>query len=266
MNQLYGSVRYRKRQALRRLKWYGIVGILFLFLIVISYIVLETGIFSVRSFIFVGVEGDRAAQLLERLKPQVAASGFGWAFGPDNFFGWNKSVQYSDTRFSGITIQKDLISRQITIEAIPRERYAVWCVTRLIEESTNCFWVDPGGLAFESSPLPEGQLILVFFEYSDSTYAAPGEYVIEKPAYVAMKSILEAVRRLTISVKRAVLDRAKAEIQIETVSNTRLLFSLRFDPILTAIPALEKLAESPGIRQFEYIDFTSQNRALVKTR
>lgn len=264
-NAGYQSAGLKRRQFARKVKWYiGISGTALLS-VGIFYIIGFSGLFTVTKFEVVGATEGQESRILEVLKPQVVAGAIGGIFGAENYFSWSDSLVYEDIRSSRVSVEKEFWNRLIRIQVYPRVRYGVWCVTSSAV-IPNCNWVDAMGVAFEPAPTPDGQLIISLFEYATNTTMVLGVPVIKQDYFEVIKRVAESLLAFKLPVSETVIDRALEELRIDTISGSRIAFSLRFDPTIAALPALKKLIESPGIAGMRTIDFTVENRVFYTAK
>ncbi len=261
----YQSAGLRRRKLARKVKWYVGASIGLALVILAIYVVGFSGVFTIQKFEVIGVPAEQTERILEVLRPQVMAGRIGGLLGPDNYFSWNDSLVYTDVRSNRVSIDKKLFSRQVSIIVHPRQRYGVWC--QLLPDTTSaCNWVDAAGVAFESAPMPDGQLITTLVEPASTTTIVLGAPVIKQEYFETIKRVTESLPVLRLPVSAIVVDRALEEVQLLTVSGTKVAFSLRFDPTISALPALKKLIESPGITGMRTIDFTVENRVFYTVK
>ncbi len=271
MNQLYGNTRYKKKKQVKRIKLYAWLGVGALVIIVLAYSIGFTGLFKIQRISVVGADDIDPTALIEKLKPQVATSFWGRLFGTENYLSWDPTIAYSNIEYASTSITKDFLSRTVTIQVVPREQYAVWCIAPMItgEEPTfleQCYWIDDQGIAFEPSAIPDGQIITKITEHATSSQFIIGDTVLDSFAFMNAKKILDTIKSMQLAIKEIRIIRKNFRVEVEVSNGTNIYFSLRFDPTISALPALKKLRVSPGLAGFEYVDLTVENRALVKPR
>lgn len=261
----YQSAGLKRRQFARKVKWYiGVSGALILG-IGLFYIIGFSGLFRVTRFEVVGATTGQENRILEVLRPQVVAGGLGGIFGADNYFSWSDELAYEDIRSNRVSIEKDFWDRVIRVIVHPRERYAVWCLIS-DDEIPGCNWIDAMGVAFEPAPTPEGQLVVTIFEHASNTAMVFGVPVMKQEYFEIVKRVTESLSSFALPVSDIVVDRSLEEMRIDTVSGSRILFSLRFDPTVAALPALKKLMASPGLSGMRTVDFTVENRVFYTVK
>lgn len=261
----YKSAGLRRRQFARKVKWYvGISSTLFI-VVGLIYLVGFSPLFSVGEIKVIGAPEDQRESILDVLRPQVVAARLGGLLGLESFFSWNDGLHYEDVRADRVDLVKSLWGRRIEISVHPRQRYAIWCTTP-DEGAIACYWVDGGGIVFEPAPIPAGQLVTALFDSATGTTPLFGRPVIGSDYFAVIKAITESLPKLDLSVSQIIVDRSLEEVRIQTLSGTTIVFSLRFDPTTSALPALKKLIDSPGISNMRTIDFTVENRVFYTAK
>ncbi len=261
----YQSAGLRRRQFARKLKWYIITSSVFILLIAVFYIIGYSGLFSIKSFTVVGAPDGQETRILVVLRPQVIATQIGGLLGMENYFSWDNSLVYSDIRSNSVSVDKKLWGREVTITVHPRQRYGIWC-TEPPDNLPVCNWVDPEGVVFEPAPIPDGQLIIRISDPSTSSPMLLGEPVIARSQFQVIQKVAEALPELRLPVARILVNRELEEVRLITLSGALIRFSLRFDPSKTALPALKRFIESPGLSAVSSVDFTVENRAFYKAK
>lgn len=265
MGQGYQSAGLKRRQFASKVKWFIGVPVGALLLIGIAYVVIFSGFFSIQKIEVSGVPEDKAERILHVLRPQVVAGFMGGVLGADNYFAWSDSLAYEDVQSSRVSVEKKLWSRQVRVIVHPRERYGVWCIFSPTDES-ECNWVDTTGIAFESAPNPEGQLIIAIAETATTTATILGTPMIKREYFEVIKRVAESASLFQLPISTIIVNRALEEVQLFTLSGTKISFSLRFDPTIAALPALKKLIASPGLAGMRTMDFTVENRVFYTAK
>jgi hypothetical protein len=249
----------RRRNFFRRLRIYGYFSGAVLIIVGAIYLFTGSPLFKIGSLTVVNASGIDEAALISTLKTQVAGGSYGW-LGGDNWLAWSKKLEYSTPRISTIAIAKSFWNRSVTITVIPRERYVVWCGTSEI-----CYWVDTSGVIFELAPVADGQLVQTVFDDNESI-GAVGDNALAPEAFSVVKKILDGTRTFNMNIAKVSINRNLQELIITTASGSRVIFSLRFDPEPTALPALARFIQKPGLANLEYVNLTVENRAFTKPR
>ncbi len=262
MFQNYGSAHIKRRKLNTRLITYAALGGVMALCLAVFWLVRMSGVFTVKAITIEGALIGDEASLIGQLKRQVIGTTAGKFFGVENYFGWSTGLTYSDIKYKGIEIAKDISGRTITVTATPRERVIAWCDQTT---ETICYWTDETGIAFETAPIPEGQLVLRVDDVrAEGTPPLLGNTVILPAQFEVVKKILRGLGELAIRFNRATLNRELQELRVSTLAGAQLVFSTRFDPTATALPAVERFRQSPGLANIKSVDLTVENRAFLK--
>jgi len=198
----------------------------------------------------------------------LAETSTGAMLGTNHYFAWPKSINNPPIEFDSIKIKKSLTKRELTIKAQPRTKYGLWCAEKP-ESSPEfvlaiCYWLDPSGIIFKEGPIADGQLVPTIFEKYANQLVPSKSPIIDSEQFSIIKNALTGIKAIDLSFEKIFLDRSNQEIEVELSSGTIVKFSLRFDPIKTALPALAKLNSDGKLNQMDYIDLTVENRAFYK--
>jgi hypothetical protein len=267
-------IEHRNRQ--KRIKIYGIsVGVL-LVSILLLYLLFRSPLFRIKEFVVESSRPIDTERLVKTLKAQVAGTRAGGMFGADHYFAWGAGLHYDAPEFSGIKVSKKLFDKTLKITTIPRERFAIWCRNVNVgvnDESTgealvvpDCYWIDEHGIAYEPALETSGQLILAVYEKKNGAALSAGQPVASKNTFFNIHKALAALPALNMGVKRITIDRDLDELRIDTYSGAFVQMSIRFDPRPSALPALKRMMEKPGLKSLEYVNLTVPNRAFYKPR
>ncbi len=248
-----------RRTFFRRLRLYGYFSAVILILTGVVYLFTGSPLFKVGSLRVINANGIDESVLITTLKAQVAASSHGW-LGADNWLAWSEKLTYSTPRIATISVTKSFWDRGITITVAPRERYVVWCGT-----NENCYWVDTNGVIFEPAPVADGQLVQTVFDDAEPV-GSIGNTVLATETFSIVKKILDGTQALSMNIVKVAIHRSLQELIITTAQGSRILFSLRFDPTPTALPALARFIQKPGLSKLEYVNLTVENRAFTKPK
>ena len=251
----------RRRAFFRRLRLYGYVSLAVLLVVGIGYLIFGSPLFKIGELTVTGAPDINQDELIAQLKTQVAAGDSGW-LGADNYLAWPETIEYSAPRVKSVSIEKSFWSRGITVTVTPRKRYTVWCAGT---EETNCYWTDETGTPFEYAPVSDGQLVQTVFSPT-TTSVSLGSPVLPTEDFTVVREILDGIQKLDLTVTRVTINEQSQELRVDTGSGARIIFSLRFDPKPTALPALARFIKKPGLAKLEYVNLTVENRAFVKNR
>ncbi len=263
MSQGNPSRLQRRQKFFRRLRLYGYASGGVLAAVLFFYLFAGSPLFKVGALKVVGGESIDQSALISLLKSQVAATSLGW-LGADNYLAWPTTLDYTAPLVSSIAIEKSFWSRAVAITVIPRQRYAVWC-GEAAAASDACYWVDETGVLFETAPVAEGQLVQTIFDTAP-TLGSLGSSVLETSTFQKVKKIIDGAKKLDMSIAKITVNRRLEEVWLDTAGGTRIIFSSRFDPEPTALPALSRFIKKPGLSGLAYVNLTVENRAFTKAK
>ncbi len=249
----------RRRTFFKRLRLYGYVSGGVLFAVLLVYLFAASPLFKIGALTIVGGESIDQEKLIALLKTEVVSQPLGW-LGADNYLAWPTDLEYAAPQIAGLAIDKSFWSRGITITVTPRQRYAVWC-----NEGSDCDWIDESGIIFEPAPVAEGQLVQTVFDQG-GTLGAIGDRVLASSSFNIVKKIIEGTKALDLSVTKITINRSAEEVLVDTGAGARIIFSMRFDPEQTALPALVRFIKKPGLSNLSYVNLTVENRAFTKQK
>ncbi len=256
-----GSRLQRRRQFFKRLRLYAYISGIFLLIISAAYLITRSSFFKLGEIKIVSTEPINESLLLATLRTQVAARPIAAWLGADSYFAWPLDLRYAAPNIATISIEKSFWAKIITITVIPRDRYAVWC-----GQEGSCAWVDTDGILFQPAPVAEGQLVQTIFDTGVHSLGMIGDPVLSSSSFGVVKKTIDGVKRMNIGVSRIAVDGELQELQLTTNTGALIRMSLRFDPSVTALPAIGRFAEKPGFSKIEYLNLTVENRAYVKYR
>lgn len=199
----------------------------------------------------VKVAGDVSSEEAERFIGSSALS--------SNILFWKpKGDEIVEKKFLSIKVEKDLIDRIVAVTFEPRARQMIWCY----EANEECFWVDKGGLLFESAPKPSGNLIRSATDVSKEPKTMGG-YAIDKEFFDNLQKIFIVLEKLNIVTEKAVVeDRNLREFTVHTKSGPLIRFSLSINPDFTET-AIESLLKSDSWQKIKSINLTVYGRAFA---
>ncbi|MDO8602089.1 MAG: hypothetical protein Q7R62_03120 [bacterium] len=261
----YQSAGLKRRQFARKVKWYVIISICVFIIVGFFYIFVFSGFFSVQRIEVIGAPDGQTDRILNVLRQQVVARRIGGILGADNYFSWSDSLLYEDIKSNRVSVEKDFWSRQIRVTVYPRARYGIWCIISS-DPIPNCNWVDSTGVVFESASIPDGQIIIALYESATTTSAILGMPIIKPEYFKVIKQVAESLPKFQMPVSVITVDRALEEVQLQTISGTKVSFSLRFDPTISALPAFQKLISSSRFSEMRTVDFTVENRVFYTAK
>jgi hypothetical protein len=253
-----------KQAFLKRLRWYLISGASFLLVILLAAIFVRSPILKIDDIEIVGVSEDLSILIKNELKLGILKIPRSALLSPKNYFAWPKNFPYSASAVSSLEISKSIWGKEVVFKATPREKYLIWC-QKAKGEDNQCFWTDALGFAFSFAPLGEGQLVRTIFS-KDGGSASLGESVADAKTFSNIKKIIDGTKEFPISIQKFEFVDSLAEIHLITSTGTIIRFSTRFDPNPTALPALRRLVNKPGLEKLLYANLTVENRAYLKYR
>lgn len=228
-----------------------------------TYFLLYSSAFKIHGIFIIGVDDDAKDQFLARVEGAALQKGLASLLGNDHYFAWpNKfSAEWAD--FKSVTLGKSFFNHMVTITAVPRVRYGIWC---LAEISDGCFWFDEeDGILLEPAAVSEGQIILNIHD-AERTTAVIGSAILPREEFARLLAILKSTRSLQFGIRTVELFRSLEELHITTAHGTLLKFSVRFDPDPLVLNAFAELVAEHPLGTVEYIDFSVQNKAYLKKR
>jgi hypothetical protein len=260
----FGSDRIERKKFWDRMRLYGYVSSGFILLVALAYIFCVSNIFRITSVTIESpIEVDEKT-ILDAVHAQVRSqSGM---LGSDSYFSWDTDYDYSAPNVSSIQIEKSWLGKSVKLIVEPRQRFFVWCQqnTSSAYDSARCFWIDQSGLIFEPAPETEGQLVQAIYDDADDQVFTLGGQILDTGEFTVATKIFKSEILKNIGIRAIKVVRSLQEIQLTTTGGVKLLFSLRFNPEATALPALLKFMENPGLSKLEYVNLTVENRAFVK--
>ncbi|AKM78208.1 MAG: hypothetical protein UY31_C0010G0002 [Candidatus Wolfebacteria bacterium GW2011_GWE1_48_7] len=284
----------RKKQNKRdSKKKYIIAGgsAVFLLLVVGSVFgIRQTSLFRIDSVFVEGIPEAYGVQVRRDLESFSRDHSLVFRFlGSGNMIAWDGTPSAfldANPQFRDVRILKDYMRKSVTIIVDGREKFGVWChdparsTLMPIEEgaastTTNneeyeeeepddtCYWFDRDGVLFARAPQVKSEL---FNRVYDSTGRSIGlrEKILPDRLFVNLAKIFKLMEMAQINTKTVfVRDLALEEVDTDSVSDPRIIFSLRNDPLfaLSAIDALKQSGEWSGLH---YANFTVENRASYK--
>lgn len=246
MPNLFLSKSQKRRYYRRlRLKIYCYVGTLSLLGILALYGFLNFPPLHIGKF-----EVSGSADIQE-LRGAILRGGFARFLGFQNFLSWPSEV-------NGLKIEKDLLTGTLKIVAGAFDRFAIWC-------GRNCYWIDQAGRLVEVAPDTEGSAIPKITDLSGNPMKI-GNEVMSADLFANLLKIMDGFRQLSLGTSGYRFNEKLQELQIDTTSGEKLIFSLRFEPSPKLFSYLQGLITSGKLRTAEYIDFTVENRIYLKAR
>lgn len=240
---------------------YGLLLIMGGGLIAGGYIVTGTDYLKVRSLVITGIDSNIEAETLAEVKDAIPKTLLRNILSLDNYLAWPKTITLPDAKFRNIEINKRFFDRSISIDIVPRERYAIWC---FLEPKEKCYWFDKDdGTLMEEAPFAKGQLVSRVID-SESKPLMEGDRVLFGEQLEAAVVILKNIQALSIPVDYIEIDRTVQELHAVSINGTNIRFNLRFIPDDSLFTSLDELLDETPLSSLEYIDLTVQNKIYLK--
>ena len=250
----------KKRKINFKTKVYLLLLLIGLFLIGSLYIVRDSSIFKIKKISISGLNTQEQQELITDIETKFLANFIPRFLGKDNFLAWPGEVKFSNIKFSSVVLHKNLLRREITLNATKREKLGIWCFLK------NCFWFDKAdGLLMEEAPIPDGQIV---FKITEERSENPkiGDRVLPAELFANFKKILATAKELSLSLEVIQVSSALQEMRLKTNEKALLIFSLRSDPAISLLPALKKILNETPLQKINYIDMTVENKIYLKVK
>jgi len=205
--------------------------------------------------------------------------------GSGNMLAWPKFIASSDVallpQLANIAVNKDYMTRTVTVTVTERKPFAVWCFmpegettdvsdsgatsTAAVTEEADeqCFSFATDGVMFATAFDAEGSVIMAVHDYSQAP-APIGSTIVAARFVPNLVSIVNVLRVSGLNVKEVRLnDIGLEEIQATTYDGPDILFSLRF-PADEDLPVIQSLMAKPGFSKLQYLDFRTEDRAYYE--
>jgi hypothetical protein len=269
MSAAYGKTRTKHRRKNRRFDFYLAFSAIALIIIAVIDLVINSPLLQIKSFQIQSNQAINEIAVNHILKIQILKKPLSAILGSKNYFFWPKTGLQA-IQFSEIKISKNFKNKEVILEIYPKNRYATWCLTSQSKTSEglalpSCYWIDEKGVIFDSGPITKGQLIPSFYS-SEAISPVFGSLINSENNFNIIKKIVIALKDMNISINQANIDTENQEFELITTKNTKLIFSLDFDPEKSAIPAAKELSQTIGLANLEYLNLTVENRAFYKLR
>lgn len=264
MARHYGKARIKRQKLARRIRFYITLFAVLTALLALTFVTVKTSFFKVKGYSFSPEEYKE--DIMSFLKPELVDSRMGSILGLDNYFVW-KNKTYSNAQFSKIKVDKNLLKKRINVFATLREKHLIWCFEEDIEIlDYTCYWADKDGVLAGSAPFSTGQLLGTVIQDKQTKAILLNNKVTDEVSFERIESILQYASRENLSLKEARLIIDKQEFHLLTNNNSKIFFSLRFDPNISAISAAEEILQKVKASKLNYLDLTVENRAFYKLK
>lgn len=276
----------KKRRRLLKIKIFIGAVVFFALVAAAGYLAACSQVFKIKSIdVEINPENSRIDKdalirdLRDFFSGQSEISSF---LGPDNILIWNDDLSGfgKSPEIAGLEIEKDYSGRRIRITVSQREKFGVWCMTRINADQTQtnaenspsisvsspyesvCWWFDKNGVILGEAPQAEGNLIDRVDDFSGRTLAS-GNSVLDEKLSPNLEKIFAFMEKSGVGGKSLELKNPELQ-EIETYSSPKIYFSLRFSPDF-GLAAVESL-KSIGLDKVDYIDLRVENRAYYKLK
>lgn len=261
-------------------------GVLFLLLLGGSvFAVRQSALFRVGSITVTGVPDVYGQQVLKNLDDFSRRHSLLFRFlGSGNMISWGsneKEFLDANPDIKELRVSKEYFKHTIEISVEGREKFGVWChqgegasrdsgvatstsVTGSADDnSEDCYWFDPDGILFARAPLIRSELFNRVFDSTGRSLSLKDKILPDR-LFANLVRIFKLLEVGQINTKTLVLsDLALEQVEADSVSDPRVIFSLRFDPSFS-LSAIDALRKSGEWRRLQYANFTVENKVSYK--
>ncbi len=254
----------RRRYLISRVKLYAAAsGIIFL-AIALAYAVRVSGFFNIRGIDVTGLNGRDTEMLLADLRSAVFRESRTSLLGADNYLSWPGNFDQFSINYRDVRIRKNILSRTISVSAVPRDRFAAWCPVASATRP-ECRWVDGGEAIFlDTTAVPMGQLIPTITEVTDQNYD-PGDAFLNMPEFERLKRILGYLKDFGFSIGTINFNRKLQEIGVTLSDGAFIRFSLRFDPSVN-LAGFKEIADGVPTKKIAELNLTVPGKIYLTRR
>lgn len=282
----------RKKQDRRdSKKKYIIAGVSVVFLLVtigIVFGVRQSPVFRVATVTVEGVPEAYGVQVQRALEEFSREHSLVFRFlGAGNMIAWDGTPSdflLANPQFRDVRVMKDYMKKTVTIIVDGREKFGVWCHTELSEDTVaesvdddaittdmtptanteeSCYWFDRDGVLFARAPQVKSELFNRVYDSTGRTIALRDK-ILPDAMFANLAKVFKLMEMAQINTKTVyVRDLALEQVDADSVTDPRVIFSLRFDPSfsLSAIDALKRSGEWGGL---QYANFTVEDRVSYR--
>lgn len=262
---------YRNKKIERQQKWQKarpyilVIGLVAIFVGLVHGLLFGKA-FQIKNFVVESELPINETDIIAQAKAQVVSGGLGGILGSNNYLAWPKKIQNNTPEVSTLEIKKQWKDRSIIISPVLRRNHLTWCQASGPDQST-CYWVDREGIVFDEAPIAEGNFITTI--YDNSLAPEPviiGGHIVDEISFTYIENIIDAHKSLGLDIEKITLDKALEELHVKLLSGGTILFNLRFDPTINALPALAKIQSERNLNRLNYLDLTVDGRAFYKEK
>lgn len=279
----------RKKQNTRDLKQKYIIaggGVVFLLVAVgVAFGIRQSSAFHIGTVAIEGIPEAYGVQVRRDLENFSRDHSLLFRFlGSDHMIAWDTTPRAfldANPQFRDVRVVKDYMRKSITIVVDGREKFGVWCHASVLdgmpgEASTStdvnseggenreeCYWFDRDGVLFARAPQVKSEL---FNRVYDSTGRSIGlrEKILPDRLFINLAKVFKLMEMAQINTKTVfVRDLALEEVDVDSVSDPQIMFSLRFDPAFS-LSAIDALKRSGEWSRLQYANFTVENRVSYR--
>ncbi len=229
-----------------RLKLYGVLGLIFLILIL--------GFAAVR---WLPILRFNTIQAFDDRGQSIAPTSFFIllfrdpvvrAFGEDSIILWLASaLDFHPLLLPNVDTAIDWWERRLIVRPKPQIRTLIWCAIE------HCFWMNEQGILFDVAPDVEGQLVRRVSVVSERSFAL-GVRAIPDALLRALVHVFDFLETGKISIARITLEEASFDLTVVSDDGLTLLFNLRSD-VTTTLRSFADVKQSIDIARAQSIDF-----------
>lgn len=266
----YVSDRHRRRKRRRMyLLAGGAILVFYLLIFGVVWFILRSPFFRVENIVVQGnsiVASDEVISLLQS-NALHDHSFLKAVLGFRNMLIWPDELPSSSLalapQLASVTVSKDYFSHTLTVSAVERTPFGVWCFNADSPASEHCYWFDNTGDIFERAFDTQGNIIFVVHDHSQKTQGLNGT-ILPEAFRENMISVMNVVRATGLVVSDIELkDLALQEVNAVTAAGPVLKFSLRF-PAENYLPVIKSIAAGQGFSKLQYIDCRTENRVYYQ--
>jgi hypothetical protein len=278
--------RKRDKQNSKKQIIIAVGGVVFVAALVgIAFAARQSSLLRVESITVSGVSDAYGQQILSNLNAFSRQRSVLFRFlGDRNMIAWGgneKDFLEANPDVKEMHIEKEYFKHAIVINVIGREKFGAWChqgtgstqdmsnasstadAVSWGDSSEECYWFDADGVLFAKAPLIRSELFNRVFDSTGRSLALRDTIVPDR-LFQNLTRIFKVLEAAQINTKTVFLsDLALEQVEADSVSDPRVIFSLRFDPAfsLSAIDALKKTGEWGRL---QYANFTVENKVSYR--
>lgn len=244
-----------KRRRNLRLKYYALLGAIFLSLTGIFYLTVISQLFHFKEIVLESGSSVSEQEIRFLLMAKAYQTSWGRFLGYTNFLLWNDGeIEVPGDQISKLHLTRELSGGILRIVPVEREHRLIWCVA----ENT-CVWVDGLGLAGSDAPFVDGQLVDEVWGNGDFT--PRGSQILPPEQFKRLLDILAIIHRQNIIISRLEVNKSTGDTTARTLAGAVIYFSLRND-VAFAESVLADLQKNRAM--LRYIDLRIENRAYYQ--